>query len=279
MGAPEADYPVIPDSRADDIKNLEFMEGAHLRVFMAGNQFMVMEELLAAFREERPEVRKVFYETLPPGLELRQILSGGALFRGRLLTGRPDVYTSVSSDAMETLRERGLITDYSVYLHNRLALMVARGNPAGIRGVADLGRDDVRVSQPGELEDISGHIREMYLKAGGEALARKVLEEKAARGTTILTVVHHRETPRRIIEGEADVGPVWHTEVVHARAAGMALEAVEPGAGLDQRERVNYYAASLASAPNPENARAFVGFLTTGKARRVFEKHGFMAGG
>ena len=52
-----------------------------LLLFMAGNQFIVMEELLAAFQKEFPDVQKIFYETLPPGLELKQILAGGAIFR------------------------------------------------------------------------------------------------------------------------------------------------------------------------------------------------------
>lgn len=63
-------------------------------MFMAGNQFMVMGDLIKAFKERHPEVKYIFYETLPPGLELKQILSGGAIFRGRLIAGSPDVYAS-----------------------------------------------------------------------------------------------------------------------------------------------------------------------------------------
>jgi len=44
-----------------------------------------------------------------------------------------------------------------------------------------------------------------------------VMEEKRAKGTTLFTKVHHRETPDRIRENMVDVGPVWATETVHAR--------------------------------------------------------------
>lgn len=55
------------------------------------------------------------------------------------------------------------------------------------------------------------------------------MEEKRAAGTTIFTVVHHRETPLRIAKRTVDVGPVWATEAVHATSVGLACEVAEPG--------------------------------------------------
>ncbi len=269
-------YPEIPSTRRDDLHNLELMEDAQLVLFMAGNQYMVMEELLDAFRKRHPEVERIFYETLPPGLELKQILAGGALFQGRVITGTPDIYTSVTRDAAEELALRGLVDEYHVYLHNRIVLMVPAGNPAGIRTVNDLGEDGVRVSQPGALEDITKYIVDMYERAGGKALVRRIMEEKRAEGTTILTIVHHRETPLRLMKGTADVGPVWATEAVHAEREGLGLEAVEVGERLDQRHRVNYYIARLRNAPNPENAEKFLSFVLSGEARRIYESYGFV---
>ena len=270
------EIPEIPLTRADDIHNLEHMDDADLVLFMAGNQFMVMEELLEEFFTGRhSDIRNIFYETLPPGLELRQILAGGARFGNRTLTGRPDVYTSVSEDAMLQLKEGNLIDEYSTYLHNKLVLMVAQGNPKGIRGVEDLGRDDIRVSQPGEMEDITRHIADMYLEAGGEKLLSRVMEEKRAEGTTLMTVVHHRETPLRLKLDTADVGPVWATEVVNARSKAQKVEALEVGAELDQHDKVNYFMARLKNAPNPKNATLFLDFLRSGMAQEIYRSYGF----
>jgi molybdate transport system substrate-binding protein len=269
-------HPEIPSERADDLHNLEILNEAQLVLFMAGNQFMVMDDLIRLFQERHPEVKYIFYETLPPGLELRQILAGGALFKGELLTGNPDIYTSVTEHAMQELKDRGQVDDYFIYLHNRLVLMVPEGNPSGVRTAKDLGRSEVRISQPGEMEDISHYIIDMYAKAGGDALVKKIVDEKKARGTTLLTVVHHRETPSRIEKGIVDVGPVWATEVMNARRQGLKVEAVEPGESLDQRDRVNYFAARLKNAPNRENADKFLNFIKSAQAQETYRKYGFV---
>jgi ABC-type molybdate transport system substrate-binding protein len=269
------EIPEIPLTSAADVQNLEHMEDADLLLFMAGNQFMVMGELLEEFVSRNPDIRQIFYETLPPGLELRQILAGGARFGDKVLTGKPDVYTSVSEDAMLTLKEHGLVDEYSIYLHNRLVLMVQKGNPKGIKGVEDLARGDVRISQPGEMEDITKYISAMYVKAGGEELLDRIMEEKRSEGTTVLTIVHHRETPLSLKEGTADVGPVWATEVVNAQAKGESVEAVDVGPELDQHDRVNYYMARLTEAPNPEHGALFLDFLRSGVAQEIYRSYAF----
>jgi len=254
-------YPVIPADRGDDLHNLEFADSADLVLFVAGNQFMVMGELLTAFQDQYPGINRIFYETLPPGLELKQILAGGALFIDKLIDVRPDVYASVSESAMKQLEAKDLISaeDYFLYLHNRIVLMVPEGNPARINSVQDLGRSEVRISQPNpEYEDIAFHIMDMYRDAGGETLVHRIMEEKRAEGTTILTTVHHRETPLRVEKGEVDVGPVWATEIRHAQQNKLPVDVVEPGEGLDQREKINYYICPLKGSANPENGEKFL---------------------
>ncbi|MFO7967532.1 MAG: substrate-binding domain-containing protein [Archaeoglobaceae archaeon] len=261
----------------EDLHNLEYAEDADLILFMAGNQFMAMNELVNAFQEEYPEVKRIFYETLPPRLMLKQILNDGAFFRDKVIPGEPDIYSAVNEGSMRTLREMGLIDDYFIYLHNRIVLMVPQDNPAGIRSVTDLERDDVRISQPSpDTEDIAHHIIEMYRQAGGEELVKRVMEEKRAEAMTILTVVHHRETPLRIKKGTVDVGPVWATEVVEAREKGLKVGMVDPGEGLDQRDNINYYITRLNNGPNPQNAQKFLEFIKSERAQQIYSRYGFV---
>jgi ABC-type molybdate transport system substrate-binding protein len=275
----QKDFPTIPSDRADDLHHLEDADSADLVLFMAGNQFMAMEEIIAKFQSEYREVKRIFYETLPPGLELKQILADGAIFKGKTIEVMPDIYTSVNQKAMQTLEEAGCIQkgDYHLYLHNRLTLMVPPGNPANIKTVKDMGRDDVRISQPDPAnEDIAFHIIDMYRQAGGDQLVERIMEEKRDRGTTIFTAVHHRETPVRIAEKTVDVGPVWATETIHAASTGLAFDVVEPGDDLDCRDHVNYYVCQLTGSPHPENAKKFLTFIRSSTAQKIYRKYGFV---
>lgn len=273
------DLPVIPSERADDLHGLEIADSADLVLFMAGNQFMAMEELVETFKKQHPDIQKIYYQTLPPGLELKQILTGGALFQDKIVDILPDIYTSVNENGMRILQQAGHINknDYHLYLHNRLSLMVPKGNPADIRSIQDMGREDVRISQPDpENEDIAFHIIDMYRDAGGDELADRIMEKKRAQGTTIFTVVHHRETPLRILKQTVDVGPVWATEVIHAQSSGLEFDVVEPGEKLDQRDKINYYICRLKNAPHPENAQKFLDFITSSTAQNIYKKYGFV---
>ena len=174
----QKNLPIIPSDRADDLHNLQFSNESDLTLFMAGNQFMVMKEIVAAFQKEHPGIKKIFYETLPPGLELRQILSGGAIFKNQVIDVYPDIYASVNEKAMHVLEAEGHIlnNDYHLYLHNRLTLMVPKGNPAQIASVADLAGDNIRISQPDpQNEDIAFHIMDMYRQVGGDDLVHRIM--------------------------------------------------------------------------------------------------------
>ena len=272
-------FPIIPENRGDDLHGLEHGARSQLNLFMAGNQFMVMDELLAAFRARHPDIRRIYCQTLPPGLQLKQILAGGARFSGRIIDAAADIYTAVSRQAMRQLVEAGRIASdgYHRYLHNRLVLLVPAANSAAIRTVADLAGDSVRISQPDPAgEDIAHHIIAMYHEAGGEALVKRIMEEKRTEGTTVMTVVHHRETPQRLCEGTVDVGPVWATEAIHADRRRLPLAAIEPGAELDQRRRINYYICQPTASPHPQNAARFMAFMATATARAIYARHGFV---
>ncbi len=273
------DLPVIPAERADDLHNLHLADQCDLALFMAGNQFMAMPELISAFQARHPHIRNIFYETLPPRLELNQILAGGAMFRGRILKTYPDVYASVNLESMETMVSSGHIDagDYHIYLHNRLALITPEGNPANIRHVADLGREEIRISQPDPAgEDIAFHIMEMYRDAGGDALVEQIMATKRAEGTTIMTIVHHRETPLRIAKGTVDVGPVWATEALHARNSGLEADIVEPSEHLDQRDKINYFIGATKHAVNKANAACFIDFIFSPAAQEIYRNFGFV---
>jgi ABC-type molybdate transport system substrate-binding protein len=116
----------------------------------------------------------------------------------------------------------------------------------------------------------------MYQDAGGLDLVERIMEVKRAEATTVFTVVHHRETPLRVVKGTVDVGPVWATEIVHARANGLPIDAVELDSKVDQRDKINYYIGCLKDGLHRENAEKFLNFIASPHAQVIYDSYGFL---
>lgn len=264
------DYGQIGDSYSSD-----------LVMYLAGNQFMVMEELIKDFMSKHENIKSVYVETIPPGQILKgQILKQGEI-DGQKTAQNPDLYASVNLGHLKKLKAKKLMQDYMVYTHNKLELMVAKGNPKNIRGEKDLARDDLVQSHPNPLtEGIFKFYGSQMLKDLG--LYEKVTGNKkckqcwAVENKTWFTARHHRETPHRIENNQADVGIVWTTEVKHAQAENRAVEGVAIAAPFNMGHKVGYAIGELNSGRNSVNAKAYLAYLSSNDAQTIYAKYGFV---
>jgi molybdenum ABC transporter molybdate-binding protein len=250
-------------------------------MYLAGNQFMVMEELIKDFQKKNPDIKTVYVETIPPGQILKtQILKQGEI-RGEKTNQNPDLFASVNQNHMKKLRKKGRMDKYMIYTHNKLELMIKKGNPKKIKSVKDLARDDLVQSHPNPLtEGIFKFYGSEMLKDLG--LYSKITGDKkckscwAIKDKTWFTQRHHRETPARIEEGTADVGIVWTTEVAHAKRQGRPIDGVPIEAPFNKLDKVGYDIGELTKAKNSKNAKAFLAYLTTDDAQGIYAKYGFV---
>ena len=254
---------------------------ADLTIYMAGNQFMVMEKLMSDFQKKNPGIKSIYLETIPPGQILKgQILKQGEI-DGQKTAQNPDLFASVNLGHLKKLKAKGIMSDYKIYTHNKLELMVAKGNPKKIKGVKDLSRDDLVQSHPNpKTEGIFKFYGSQMLKDLG--LHDKVTGGKickscwAVEGKTWFTSRHHRETPHRIENGKADVGIVWTTEVQHAKAKGRAIDGVAIDAPYNMANKVNYAIGILNTGRNKENAESFLDYLSSDEAQSIYASYGFV---
>ncbi len=256
---------------------------ADLTIYVAGNQFMAMEELMTDFQTKNPDIKTIYLETIPPGQILKgQILKQGEI-NGQKTAQNPDLFASVNLGHLKKLKGKGLMSEYKIYIHNKLELMVAKGNPKQIKGPKDLGRDDLVQSHPNPLtEGIFKFYGAQMLKDLG--LHEKVTGGKeckscwAVEGKTWFTSRHHRETPLRIEKGEADVGIVWTTEVQYAQAEGRPIDGVEIPAPYNMADKVGYAIGVLNTGRNPDNAARYLDYLSTDDAQNIYASYGFEKG-
>ena len=256
----------IPDLFGD-IKNPQLV------VFFGGNQFMVIDELIAAFKKAYPMYKRVFVETLPPGILAKQI-AGGTMTIGNLrIDLKPDVYTAGKNRIDQTPE---WFSRTEVYVKNKLAIIVQKGNPKNIKGLADLGRLDVRISMPNPLwEGIGKRIEEVYEKAGGKALRKIIMETKVKDSSTYLTQIHHRQSPMRILYNQSDAAPVWYTEGFYQKMIGHPVEMII----IPENENIEAIsvAGMLKAAPHKKAAKDFMDFMVSAAGKAVYKKYGFIA--
>ncbi|MDH5693536.1 MAG: substrate-binding domain-containing protein [Gammaproteobacteria bacterium] len=143
-------------------------ETAQLRLFMAGNQIVMIDNLIAEFKKQYPIYNEIYYVTLPPGKELQWILGGGAEWRakdfpnvqelvkpnpadpsswymratdkpgvGFKMKHLPDVYTTVAAGHMNSLAAANLVEKYFTYTHNQLAIMAHTTQVSQLKAVAE----------------------------------------------------------------------------------------------------------------------------------------------
>jgi molybdate transport system substrate-binding protein len=247
-----------------------------LVLFVGGNYFFAMAPLVQAFEAANPEYKgRIYWETIPPGLLVKQMQAGGTITVGNMTwTVKPDAYFA-GLQKVKDLIEQGLLTGDAVpYVTNTLTIMVPKGNPGHVTGLADLGRPGLRLAMPNpDFEGIARQIKMALTKVGGEHLANVVYGDKVKDGTTILTHIHHRQTPLFLMQGVADAGVTWQSEALFQEQAGHPIAHVAiPDA--DNATAI-YAGAEVKDAPHPQAATAWLDFIHSPTALEIFERYGF----
>ncbi len=254
-------------------------EDAEVILWLAGNQFFAMDDVVHAFQAQQPAT-DVGLITLPPGLLLAAIEKGGWTYMGKDYPGRPDVYSSVNLGHLKKLKQAGTMSRHAIHMHNEMVLMVAQGNPKRIAGVPDLKRTDIRTSMPNPVNE---GIMQFY---GRKVLERHGLWQHVSAGKECFscqttpnnwfTSVHHRETPDRILAGTSDTGFVWITEAFQARRAGKPIDSVKLPPQDSLRDEVAYAIGPLDASPRKAMAERYLAFLATPAAQAAYAKYGFV---
>jgi len=248
-----------------------------LVIFFAGNQYMVVHDLLRAFQAVHPEVERIFVETLPPGILVEQIEQGALIVGNMRVSLRADIYAAGRARIDELQREKHWFADTVDYARNRLAIMTAPGNPRQIRGWRDLAQPGLTICMPNpKWEGIAANtIIPVLRTTGGEELVGSIYRDKVRDGETFLTHIHHRQTPMRIMQSKCEAGAVWYTEAYfHSNLTSHPIALVTlPDA---QNRYATYAAGLLNDAPHKKSGKQFLDFLRSAEGQTVYRKYGFL---
>jgi len=247
-----------------------------LVLYVGGNYFFAMAPLVQAFETHYPQYKgQVYWETIPPGLLVRQMENGGTVTVGNMTWTVPaDVYLAGLKAVQKQIDAGRLQAPAVPYVTNTLTIMVPADNSAHITSLADLGRPEVRLVMPNpKFEGIARQIKTSLEHAGGDTLLNDVYGTKVADGSTVLTHIHHRQTPLWIMQGKAQAGVTWQSEAMFEEQAGHPISHVDIPAA-DNTTAI-YAGAMTTHAPHAEAAQRWLDFIRSPAGLAIFERYGF----
>ena len=202
---------------------------------------------------------KTAFEAAHPGTSVTLSFGASSTLATQVVQGAPaDVFASADQANMAKVTGPGLAAGAPVvFATNRLAIIVAKGNPKGVTALADLARPGLAVVLAGP--DVpAGKYARQALDAAKVTITPKSLEADVKAVVSKVTL------------GEADAGIVYTTDVqaAVAKADGVAIpDAVNVLA--------SYPVTVLKDAGNATAAQAFVAFLTSDAGRTILTAAGF----
>ncbi|MGI8794738.1 MAG: molybdate ABC transporter substrate-binding protein [Acidimicrobiales bacterium] len=192
------------------------------------------------------------------GIKVRVEIGGSAELVARRRAGAEgDVLATADEATMATAIKAGLVDGTpEVFATNRLAIVVAAGNPLGITGLADLTRPGLVVAMAAAEVPLGRYGREALAKAGVADLS-PATEETSARG--VLT---------KMLLGEADAGIVYASDVASApsRVEGVAIP--------DEHNIVARYPMAILNSGRSADASRFIDFVRSAKGKTTLEQFG-----
>lgn len=171
-----------------------------------------------------------------------------------------DVYAAANERLPDELLKEGLIEQPTVFVTNRLMLIVPKGNPKKIASVADLKASGITFVMADEGVPVGDYTRQVLDKLGaGDLVGRAASQEDDARAVT-----------GKVALGEADAGFAYATD---AKAVAADVEAVVIPA--DAQTPIRYAVAVVATSTRKDRAAEFIAKLGTLEGRQTLQDAGF----
>ncbi|HEV7652446.1 MAG TPA: molybdate ABC transporter substrate-binding protein [Actinophytocola sp.] len=217
-----------------------------ITVFAAASLTESFNEIGKQFQDENPDAKVTFN------------FAGSSALAKQINDGAPaDVFASAAPKNMDEVVDAGNASDPKTFVSNTLMIAVPKGNPGGIKGLADFADASKKIALCAP-EVPCGAAAEKVFAAAKITPKPDTLEQDVK---AVLT---------KVSLGEVDAALVYKTDV---QSAGDKVEGIEFPEAADA---VNVYPiAVLKNAPNADGAKAFMDYVLSGKGIAVLTKAGF----
>jgi molybdate transport system substrate-binding protein len=199
------------------------------------------------------------FQAQHPDVVVKPSYAGSSALARQIVEGAPaDVFAAANPQTMKTVTDAGLaVEEPAIFASNTLQIAVPVGNPAGVTGLADLAKPELKVALC-EPQVPCGTAAQAVLTAAGLTVKPDTLEQDVKAVTT------------KVQLGEADAGLVYRTDVLATSGAVDGIDFPEAEDAVN-----DYPIVVLQDAPNQAAAGAFVEFVRSPQGAAVLSEAGF----
>lgn len=235
-------------------KATEESKNTQLTILAAASLTDVMEELAKQYKLVEPDVSLTF-----------SYGSSGTL-QTQIEEGAPaDIFLSAATKQMDALETKGLLNDQTRIdlLWNELVLIIPMDSKQRISSFDDVANSKVKNIALGEPDGVpAGHYAEEVFDSLG---ILEDIKEKANYGSDVKQVLTWVETK------EVDCGVVYVTDAYSNKKVTIVCQAPE-----HTHSDIIYPAAVLKKSNYTEDAKAFLEYLSSEEAKKIFKEYGFI---
>ncbi len=188
--------------------------------------------------------------------------AGSNALETQIRNGAPaDVFASAAPLNTQRLFRAGLVEKPVTFTANRLALIVPRANPAGIRTIYDLRSKPVKLVVAGPAVPVGAYTITVLRKMGLSSVLGKVVSRES----------DVRAVTGKIALGQGDAGFVYVTD---ARAVSDQVTVIRIPAWA--QPRVRYEIAVVARSSNKAAAQAWINTVLAARGQTALRNAGFL---
>lgn len=235
------------DESKDDGEEVELLVSA------AASLTDVMEEIEEAYQVDNPNTEIVY------------TYAGSGTLQTQIEEGAPvDVFISAAEKQMDALEEKDLIVGESrtTLLENKVVLIIPKDSELEINEFEDILNPDISQIAIGDPTNVP--VGQYSEEIFNNLNMMEILEPKLVFGNDVRTVLTWIE------QGQMDAGLVYQTDAFTSDDVDIVGEAPE-----SSHKDVTYPVAIVSSSKKTEESQKFIDFLSSDKARELFEKYGF----
>jgi sulfate transport system substrate-binding protein len=232
------------------------------------------EEIIPAFQETGPGAGVEFEQSYASSGEQSRAVEAGLAADVVAFSLEPDITRLIDADLVANDWNNddyaGMVTDSVV------VFVVREGNPENIQTWDDLLREGIEVITPNPFT--SGGAKWNIMAGYGAQIEQGKSEEEAVDYLRELFVEHvpvqdksARESLQTFSAGKGDVLLAYENEAIFAQQAGQPLEYVVP----DETILIENPVAVVSSSGEKATAQAFVDYLRSPDAQRIFGEKGY----